>query len=109
MELLLGVGDLQIDGFLAPGHVSAIIGLKPYELFPRVIVCLLWWLVSNLGRIDGDIHASEAAKRTHRLGWRTSIRASLSLRQPRALEIMAKAFVVTGGNWRGWVGCPVQP
>ena len=36
MELLLGVGDLQIDGFIAPGHVSAIIGLKPYELFTRV-------------------------------------------------------------------------
>ena len=36
MELLLGVGDLEIDGFIAPGHVSAIIGLKPYELFPRV-------------------------------------------------------------------------
>src|SRR4030066_418933 len=36
MELLLGVGDLQIDGFIAPGHVSAIIGLTPYELFPRV-------------------------------------------------------------------------
>jgi len=36
MELLLGIGDLQIDGFIAPGHVSAIIGLKPYELFPRV-------------------------------------------------------------------------
>ena len=36
MELLLGVGDLQIDGFIAPGHVSAIIGLKPYELFTRI-------------------------------------------------------------------------
>ncbi|MEM2108491.1 MAG: hydrogenase formation protein HypD, partial [Candidatus Bathyarchaeia archaeon] len=36
MELLLGVGDLNISGFIAPGHVSAIIGLKPYELFPRV-------------------------------------------------------------------------
>ena len=35
MELLLGVGDLEIDGFIAPGHVSAIIGTKPYELFPR--------------------------------------------------------------------------
>ena len=35
MELLLGVGDLQIDGFIAPGHVSAIIGLKPYELFTK--------------------------------------------------------------------------
>ena len=35
MELLLGVGDLHIDGFIAPGHVSAIIGMKPYEMFPR--------------------------------------------------------------------------
>lgn len=26
MELLLGVGDLHIDGFIAPGHVSTIIG-----------------------------------------------------------------------------------
>lgn len=36
MELLLGVEGLQIDGFIAPGHVSAIIGLKPYELFTKV-------------------------------------------------------------------------
>jgi len=35
MELLLGIGDLQIDGFIAPGHVSTIIGLKPYEVFPK--------------------------------------------------------------------------
>ena len=34
MELLLGIGDLQIDGFIAPGHVSTIIGLKDYEIFP---------------------------------------------------------------------------
>ncbi|MEM2912505.1 MAG: hydrogenase formation protein HypD [Candidatus Bathyarchaeia archaeon] len=35
MELLMGVGDLHIDGFIAPGHVSTIIGLKPYEVFPK--------------------------------------------------------------------------
>ena len=35
MELLLGVGDLHIEGFIAPGHVSTIIGVKPYELFPE--------------------------------------------------------------------------
>jgi len=35
MELLLGVGDLHIDGFIAPGHVSTIIGMKPYEIFPK--------------------------------------------------------------------------
>ncbi|MEJ2242586.1 MAG: hydrogenase formation protein HypD [Candidatus Bathyarchaeota archaeon] len=35
MELLLGMGDLNIDGFIAAGHVSTIIGMKPYEVFPK--------------------------------------------------------------------------
>ena len=35
MEMLLGVGDLQIDGFIAAGHVSTITGMKPYEVFPE--------------------------------------------------------------------------
>jgi len=35
MELLLGIGDLRIDGFIAPGHVSTIIGLEPYRIFPQ--------------------------------------------------------------------------
>ncbi|MHA1846849.1 MAG: hydrogenase formation protein HypD [Promethearchaeota archaeon] len=33
MELLLSVGNIQIDGFLTPGHVSVIIGTEPYDLF----------------------------------------------------------------------------
>jgi hydrogenase expression/formation protein HypD len=31
MEALLKDGDVRIDGFIDPGHVSAIIGMKPYE------------------------------------------------------------------------------
>jgi len=31
LELLLSSEDLGIDGFILPGHVSAIIGQKPYE------------------------------------------------------------------------------
>ena len=34
MEALC-VGDVRIDGFLCPGHVSAIIGSKPYEPLTR--------------------------------------------------------------------------
>jgi len=30
MEFLLSQGDAEIDGFLCPGHVSVIIGTKPY-------------------------------------------------------------------------------
>lgn len=35
MELLLGIGDVHIDGFIAPGHVSVIIGANAWGLFPR--------------------------------------------------------------------------
>src|SRR3989338_9318306 len=35
MELLLGIGDVQIDGFLLPGHVTTVIGMKPFEIFPE--------------------------------------------------------------------------
>ena len=35
MELLVQMEDLNLDGFIAPGHVSTIIGLKPYEVFPE--------------------------------------------------------------------------
>lgn len=35
MELLAGLDDLEIDGFIAPGHVSTIIGEKAYRRFPE--------------------------------------------------------------------------
>ena len=31
LEALLSMGELKIDGLLLPGHVSTIIGLKPYQ------------------------------------------------------------------------------
>ncbi|MFA4842496.1 MAG: hydrogenase formation protein HypD [Candidatus Omnitrophota bacterium] len=35
MEYLLQDKDLRLDGFLCPGHVSAIIGTKAYEFIPK--------------------------------------------------------------------------
>ncbi|MEM3000401.1 MAG: hydrogenase formation protein HypD [Candidatus Bathyarchaeia archaeon] len=102
MELLLGVGDLNISGFIAPGHVSAIIGLKPYELFPRVyrmptvvagfepidvlmgIYMLLKQLAEGAARLENEY--SRVVK------WEGN---------PRALQMMSQAFAVTSGNWRG--------
>jgi hydrogenase expression/formation protein HypD len=34
MELLLQSGDVRIDGFIAPGHVSVIIGSEAWRVFP---------------------------------------------------------------------------
>ena len=33
LELLMSIDQLSIDGFISPGHVSTIIGIKPYKLF----------------------------------------------------------------------------
>ena len=102
MELLLGIGDLEIDGFIAPGHVSAIIGLKPYELFPKVyrmptvvagfepidVLMSLYMLLKQLS--EGTARLENEYQRV--------VKPEGNV---KALEIMDKAFTVTGGNWRG--------
>jgi len=35
LELLMSQSQLRIDGFISPGHVSVIIGMKPYEIFSQ--------------------------------------------------------------------------
>ncbi len=35
LELLMSQSLLKLDGFISPGHVSTIIGIKPYEIFSQ--------------------------------------------------------------------------
>ena len=102
MELLLGVGDLQIDGFIAPGHVSAIIGLKPYELFPKVYQ--MPTVVAGFEPIDvlmGVYMLMKQMKDGKPRLENEYPRVVKSEGNPKALELMDKAFSVTAGNWRG--------
>jgi hydrogenase expression/formation protein HypD len=102
MELLLGVGDLNIDGFIAPGHVSVIIGLKPYELFPRVyrmptvvagfepvdVLMSIYMLLKQIKERDAKLE-NEYSRMVKPEG------------NAKALGLMDKAFEVIAGNWRG--------
>ena len=36
LQAILQMGELKIDGFIEPGHVSTIIGTKPYEFVSKV-------------------------------------------------------------------------
>ena len=102
MELLLGVGDLNISGFIAPGHVSAIIGMKPYELFPRVY--RMPTVVAGFEPIDVLMGIYMLLKQVAEGAARLENEYSRVVKwegNPRALEMMSKAFAVTGGNWRG--------
>jgi hydrogenase expression/formation protein HypD len=102
MELLLGVGDLEIKGFIAPGHVSAVIGLKPYELYSRVyrmptvvagfepndVLMAIYMIVKQVSEGNPQL-INEYSRIVKPEG------------NPKALEMMQKAFTVTAGNWRG--------
>ena len=102
MELLLGVGDLQIDGFVAPGHVSAIIGLKPYELFPKVY--RMPTVVAGFEPIDMLVSIYMLLKQLKQGEARLENEYSRIVKPEgnlKALEMMNQAFEVTAGNWRG--------
>jgi hydrogenase expression/formation protein HypD len=102
MELLLGVGDLNIEGFIAPGHVSVIIGLKPYELFPRVY--RMPTVVAGFEPVDVLMSIYMLLKQVKEREARLENEYSRLVKPEgnlKALELMDKAFEVTAGNWRG--------
>lgn len=102
MELLLGIGDLHIDGFIAPGHVSTVIGLKAYEVFPKAyrmptvvagfepldvlfaIYMILKQLREGAARLENEY--------VRAVSWEGNIKAQ---------ETMSKAFNIVDGDWRG--------
>lgn len=102
MELLLGVGDLQIDGFIAPGHVSTIIGLKPYEIFPEAyhmptvvagfepldVLFAISMLLRQLR--DGEARLENEYERS--VMWEGNVKAQ---------QVIKRVFSVVGGRWRG--------
>src|SRR3972149_4056786 len=102
MELLLGVGDLHIDGFIAPGHVSAIIGMKPYEMFPRayhmptVVAGFepldVLFAVSMLLQQIGTKEAKLENEYNRVVAWEGNVKAQ---------KLIAQVFDVVDGNWRG--------
>lgn len=102
MELMLGIGDLQIDAFIAPGHVSTIIGLEPYEIFPRAY--RMPTIVAGFEPIDVLLAVYMALKQINRgtaileneykraVTWEGNIKAK---------ERINRAFKITDGEWRG--------
>ncbi len=102
MELLLGVGDLHIDGFIAPGHVSTVIGLKPYEMFPRayrmptVVAGFepldVLFAVSMLLKQISEGEARLENEYTRSVTWEGNVKAQ---------RLVEKVFGVVDGQWRG--------
>ena len=102
MELLLGVEGLKINGFIAPGHVSTIIGVKAYEMFPKVYH--MPTVVAGFEPLDVLFAISMLLKQTK------DGEARLENEYPRSVmwhgnvkaqQLIEKVFKTVDGRWRG--------
>ena len=102
MKLLVEMEDLSLNGFIAPGHVSTIIGLKPYEVFPKIygmptvvagfepldILFGVYMILKQLREGKPRLE-NEYARAVH---WEGNTKAQ---------ELMQKVFDIDDGKWRG--------
>jgi hydrogenase expression/formation protein HypD len=102
MKLLVEMEDLSLNGLIAPGHASTIIGLKPYEVFPREygvpivvagfepldIMFGIYMILKQLREGKPRLE-NEYVRAVH---WEGNVKAQ---------ELMQTVFEPVDGNWRG--------
>ncbi|MCK4415911.1 MAG: hydrogenase formation protein HypD [Thermoplasmatales archaeon] len=107
LKAILDMGELKIDGFIEPGHVSTIIGLKPYEFIskdydvPQVIagfepldlMMAVWMLVHQIQRGEAAVE-NEYVRAVKEDG---NVKAQMAINE---------VFELVDVKWRGF---PVIP
>jgi hydrogenase expression/formation protein HypD len=103
IKAILDAGEVRVDGFLLPGHVSAIIGVKPYKFIaknygiPSVIagfepVDLMESIYQLLLRIKYQSRANVGIE---------YVRAVRPEGNPKAVKVMKEVFKTSTASWRG--------
>jgi hydrogenase expression/formation protein HypD len=102
MRLLVEMKELELNGFIAPGHVSTIIGAKSYDVFPRLhniptviagfepldILFALYMILKQLQKRKPQLENEY-------------VRAVSSKGNTKAQNLMKTIFKVSDGDWRG--------
>jgi hydrogenase expression/formation protein HypD len=102
IQAILKEGETHLQGIICPGHVSAIIGSRPYESIPRDygIACAITGFepLDILLGVDRLVRQIETHEPRVEIAYRRAVRPEGN---PRALELMARVFEVTSADWRG--------
>ncbi len=99
MEALLEMGEIKIDGFIDPGHVSAIVGTEPYKSMKVAQVITgfeaqdvlegIYLLLKQImdGRTDVENQYSRVVQKRG---------------NPKARQMIFDVFEIGNGDWRGF-------
>ena len=102
MKVILDSGETRIHGIICPGHVSAIIGSRPYEFIPREygIACVVTGFepLDILLSVDMLVQQIETHQPQVAIAYRRAVRPEGNL---KALELMSQVFAISEAAWRG--------
>jgi hydrogenase expression/formation protein HypD len=102
IKALLDSGEVRLDGLICPGHVSAIIGSRPWEFAARDygIACVVSGFepLDVLQSVEMLVDQLERGEPGVEIAYRRGVRPEGNL---RAQELMNAVFEPSAANWRG--------
>jgi hydrogenase expression/formation protein HypD len=102
MKAILDLGEVKLNGIICPGHVSAIIGSKPYRFLADdyKIACAVSGFepVDILLAVDSLVEQIESGQPRVENTYRRGVKEEGNL---PALHLMEKVFEIGGADWRG--------
>jgi hydrogenase expression/formation protein HypD len=101
LDALAGMDDLNLDGFIAPGHVSTIIGMKPYKKYPEMGIPTVVAGFEPLDVLMGVYMILKQIKDGEPRLENEYSRAVTYDGNIKAQEVMARVFDTVDGAWRG--------
>lgn len=102
MKALLDLGELKLDGIVCPGHVSVIIGSRPYEFIPRDygVACAVSGFepLDILLTVEMLVKQIETGEPKVEIAYRRGVNPEGN---KTALALMDTVFEVGSADWRG--------
>ena len=102
MKAILDRGEVKLDGIICPGHVSAVIGSRPYRFLADdyKIACAVSGFepVDILLAVDSLVGQIESGQPTVDITYRRGVKEEGN---PAALKLMDTVFKVGSADWRG--------
>jgi hydrogenase expression/formation protein HypD len=102
MKAILDRGEVKLDGIICPGHVSAVIGARPYQFLADdyKIACAVSGFepVDILMAVDSLVEQIESGRPKVDITYRRGVKEGGN---PAALKLMDTVFEVGSADWRG--------
>ena len=102
MQALLDLGETHLNGIICPGHVSAIIGTRPYEAYARDygVACVVAGFepLDILQAVEMLIQQVERGVACVEIAYTRGVRPEGNT---KALELMYSVFDTSAACWRG--------